>query len=213
MNAEPTVFVVDDDQDARDSVCALVRSRGVSAEPFSSAEAFLAAFDETRAGCLVTDVRMLGMSGIDLLERLTRAGHRLPVIIISGYVNVPSTVRAMREGAIDVLQKPYQQQELWDTISKALSQDATIRLDQAHRKTTSQRLERLTPGERQVLDFVSKGTANRVIALRLEVSLRTIEDRRKKIYTKLGVNSIAGLMELVIEHKHAEAENRRSSSE
>ena len=120
MNAEPTVFVVDDDQDSRDSVCALVRSMGTSAEPFSSAEAFLAAFDQMRSGCLVTDLRMLGMSGLDLLKRLTRAGHRLPVIIISGCVNVPSAVQAMNEGAINVLEKPYEQHELRDTISMAL---------------------------------------------------------------------------------------------
>ena len=207
MNVKPTVFVVDDDRDARDSVCALVRSMGASAEPFSSAEAFLTAFDETRAGCLVTDLRMLGMSGLDLLEKLTCAGHRLPVIIISGYVNVPSAVRAMREGAINVLRKPYEQQELWDTISMALNQDATIRLDQAHRKTILDGFRRLTSGEHQVLELVSKGKPNKFVARRLGVSVRTVEDRRNKIYTKLGVDSIAALVELVVEHRHAETEN------
>ena len=119
MSLDPTVFVVDDDEDARDSVCALVRSMSVRAESFSSGEAFLTAYDQTRSGCLVTDFRMLGMSGIDLLVRLKQAGMKLPVIIISGYVNVSSAVRAMKKGATNVLTKPYEQQDLWDTISKA----------------------------------------------------------------------------------------------
>jgi FixJ family two-component response regulator len=203
MSLEPTVFVVDDDQDARDSVCALVRSMSVKAESFSSAEAFLNAYDQSRSGCLVTDFRMLGMSGIDLLVRLKQAGHRLPVIIISGYVNVSSAVRAMKKGATNVLTKPYEQQDLWDTISTALHQDETIRVDQALRKTITERFERLTNNESQVLDLVTKGTANKVIARRLDISVRTVEDRRKKIYGKLNVGSVAALVELVVDHKHA----------
>ncbi len=203
MSLDPTVFVVDDDQDARDSVCALVRSMRVKAESFSSAEAFLNAYDQSRSGCLVTDFRMLGMSGIDLLVRLKQAGHRLPVIIISGYVNVSSAVRAMKKGATNVLTKPYEQQDLWDTISTALHQDATIRADQASRKSITERFERLTHNETQVLDLVTKGTANKVIARRLDISVRTVEDRRKKIYGKLSVGSIAALVELVVDHRRS----------
>ncbi len=206
MSPDQTVFVVDDDKDARDSVCALVRSMNVRAESFSSAEAFLTAYDQSRSGCLVTDFRMLGMSGIDLLVQLKQAGHSLPVIIISGYVNVSSAVRAMKQGATNVLTKPYEQQDLWDTISTALNQDAMIRADQAARKSITERFERLTSNEHQVLNLVTKGTANKVIARRLDISVRTVEDRRKKIYGKLNVGCVAALVELVVDHKHGATE-------
>ena len=207
MNAKPTVFVVDDDRDARDSVCALVRSMRVPVEPFSSAEQFLRSFDEEMCGCLVSDMRMPGMGGLDLVETLWQAGHRLPIIIISGYINVPNAVSAMKKGALTVLEKPYEDQELWDAISNAMKKDVTIRMDKAHQQTISGRFARLTSNEQQVLDLIADGTANKVVARKLGISLRTVEDRRRRVYTKLGADSLAGVVKMTIDYRRNSALN------
>ncbi len=192
-----TVCIVEDNHDARDSICALVQSMGADVQPFASAEELLDNFDESRTGCLVTDLRMPGMSGLELLEQLRLNGHMLPVIIISGHADVPTAVRAMNAGAMTVFPKPYKDQELWDVIRKALERDARFRLDQAHYMAARHRLAQLTFAERQVLDRIAKGKTNKAVAWELDISLRTVEDRRRKIYKKLGVDSIAGMMCLV----------------
>ncbi len=197
-----TVCVVEDNHDARDLICALVQSMGADVQPFASAEEFLDSFDESRTACLVTDLRMPGMSGLELLEQLRRNGHLLPVIIISAHADVALTVRAMSASAMTVLPKPYKDQELWDVIRKALKRDVRFRLDQAHRTATQHRLAQPTPGERQVLDRIAKGKPNKAVAWELGISLRTVEDRRRKIYKKLGVDSLAGMMQVAIGKKY-----------
>ena len=199
-----TVCIVAADHEERDSIYALVQSMGADVQPFASAEDFLGSFDESRTWCLVTALRMPGMSGLELLEQLRLNGHMLPVIIISGHADVPSTVRAMNAGASTVVLKPYKDQELWDVIRKALERDVSFRLDQAHRTATRHRLAQLTPDERQVLDRIAKGKPNKAVAWELDISLRTVEDRRRKIYKKLGVDSIAGMMEVVIGKKYVD---------
>ncbi len=199
-----TVCVVEDNLDARDSICALVHSMGADVQPFASAEELLGNFDESRTGCLVTDLRMPGMSGLELLEQLRLNGHMLPVIVISSHADVPTAVRAMHAGAMTVFPKPYKDQELWDVIRMALERDARFRLDQAHHMATRNRLAQLTHAERQVLDRIAKGKPNKAVAWELDISLRTVEDRRRKIYKKLGVDSIAGMMEVVIGKKYAD---------
>jgi two-component system response regulator FixJ len=213
MSVETTVFIVDDNQDARESVSALVQSMGVRALTYPSAEAFLADFDETQSGCLVSDMRMLGMSGTELLEILRRAGHQLPMILVSGYITVSGVVQAMKTGAVNVLKKPYEQTELWDAISAAITQNTVDRTDQAYHKAIADRFGLLSEPERQVLDFVSQGLANKVTARKLGVSVRTVEDRRRNVYKKLGVDSVASLIRLVMEQKQNETATHRAFGE
>lgn len=199
MQSELIVFVVDDDAQSRKSVCALVRSMKLRAEPFASAEEFLADYQEDQPGCVVTDVRMLGMSGLELQEELTRQNIPLPVVIMTAYARTPLTVRAIRGGAVTVLEKPCHDDELWDAIRKALAQDAASRSEHERRRELRQRIASLTPIERKVLDLVVQGKPNKVIAMELDVSLRTIESRRKDVYEKTRVNSVADLVRLVID--------------
>jgi two-component system, LuxR family, response regulator FixJ len=199
MGFEPTVFIVDDDERARKSVCALVRSLGLRAEAFCSAEEFLARHTPGRSGCLVTDVRMTGMSGLDLQDRLIEQGIRLPVIVLTAYPRTRSTVRAIKAGAVTLLEKPYDDEELWDAIRKALVQDATGRAEAQRRCELQQRATLLTPAERTVMNLIVQGKPNKVIAKQLKMSIRTIESRRHEVFTKMGVESVAELVRLAIE--------------
>jgi two-component system, LuxR family, response regulator FixJ len=199
MIAEPTVFVVDDDEDARDSVCSLVRSMGIGALPFPSGEAFLASYVDAGPGCLVTDVRMAGMSGIELQEKLCQRNISLPVIILTAYARTRVTVRAMAAGAVTLLEKPYDEDELWDAIRKALARDAERRADVQRRREIRQGVEQLTPGERAVMDLIVQGLPNKVIARKLDLSVRAVENRRRAVFAKTQTDSVAGLVRLVIE--------------
>ncbi len=199
MTFEPTVFVVDDDERARKSVCALVRSLGLRAEAFCSAEEFLARYTPGCAGCLVTDIRMIGMSGLDLQDRLIEQGIRLPVIVLTAYARTRSTVRAIKAGAMTLLEKPYDEEELWDAIRKALAQEAAGRAETQRCREIQQRAALLTPAERAVMDLVDQGKPNKVIAKQLNMSIRTIESRRHEVFTKMGVESVAELVRLAIE--------------
>jgi len=198
------VYVVDDDARARESVCALVGSMGVSSHAFESAENFLAFYNPDTAGCLVTDIRMLGMSGLELQAKLVSMGSLLPVIVLTAYATTPVTVQAIQQGAVTLLDKPYQDDDLWNAIRKALAQDARKRVEAAHREATRQRIGQLTRSERAVLSYVVAGKPNKVIANRLDVSVRTVENRRSEIYTKLQVHSIVDLVKMVIEADLAE---------
>ncbi len=199
MPPEPTVFVVDDDPQTRNSVCILVRSMGLRAEPFSSAEEFLACFDKDCPGCLVTDVRMLGMSGVELLEELNRRGIPLPVVVVTAYPRTSVTIRAIKAGAITLLEKPYDDEDLWDAIRKGLAEDKTRRGDYERREQSRLRFERLTPAERSVMRMIVQGKPNKAIAGELGVSLRTIEGRRSEIFAKMQVESVIELVRLVID--------------
>ncbi len=198
---EPTVFVVDDDEGARTSVRALVRSMGIQVETFASAEAFLEAFVSNSPGCLVTDVRMLGMSGIELQEKLAADGIMLPVIIITAHAETPLTVRAIKSGAVTVLEKPCRDYELYDAIRDALLQDTARRSQAAEHQAFLQKVASLSPQERQVLDMMIEGAANKVIARRMDVSVRTVENRRQRIFEKTGTDSLAELIRLFVEAK------------
>jgi two-component system, LuxR family, response regulator FixJ len=199
MAFEPTVFVVDDDESARKSVCALVRSLGLRAEAYSSAEEFLTRYAAGRPGCLVTDVRMVGMSGLDLQDRLIERGVRLPVIVLTGYPRTRSTVRAIKAGAVTLLEKPYDEDELWDAIRRALAQEAAGRAEVQRRREIQERAALLTPAEREVMDLIVQGKPNKLIAKQLNTSIRTIESRRHEVFTKMGVESVAELVRMAIE--------------
>lgn len=197
MNPEATVFVVDDDEPSRESVRALIQPMGVRIELFESAEEFLKSYAPARPGCLVTDLRMLGMSGIQLQEQLNRRGIRIPTIVISAYADVPATVRAMQQGAVTLLEKPCRGMELWDAVEQALRRDERDRAEEAERREIKRRLQSLTPQENEVLNLVLQGVPNKAIAHRLDIGLRTVESRRSSIFRKMDVDTVATLVAAV----------------
>jgi len=191
---EHTVFVVDDDAAVRDSIRELVESVGLQAESYESALAFLDAFKPQRPGCLVLDVRMAGMSGLVLQERLNELEARIPVIVLTGHGDVPMAVQAMRNGAVDFIQKPYREQALLDSINAALAQDAAARRASSAADDIEQRLAVLTDREREVLGQILSGSTSKEIARELGVSPRTVEAHRKNLLRKLGTGSVKELM-------------------
>jgi len=199
MNSEATVYIVDDDEDARALLTALVCSMGLKAEAFSSGEEFLKSSNHPRPGCVLTDLRMPGMNGLELQAQLARNNDTIPVILISAHAMVDSTVQAMRSGAVTVIEKPYREQELWEAIGEAVQRDVQIYARQTRTKRLHELFSRLTIEESQVLDQVAKGLPNKNTASQLGISLRTVEDRRQRVMRKLQVDSFAELMEVVIE--------------
>jgi len=195
----PVVFVVDDDEQARMSVCALVQSMGLLAEAFPSAEEFLASYHEAGPACLVVDVRMLGMSGLELQEELNRRNALLPVIVLTAYARTPMTVQAIKAGAVTLLEKPYADDDLWDAIRRALAHDSTRRSEHERRQEIRGRAGRLTPAEHQVMEMIVQGKANKAIARQLDVSVRTVENRRREVFKKMQADSVAELVRLAIE--------------
>ena len=183
MDPKPvgTVFVVDDDDAVRRLIQSLVNSVGLPAELYTSAEQFLSACDPQRPGCLVTDVRMPGMSGLDLQQALARRGISLPVIMVTAYADVPLAVQAMKSHAVDVMQKPFRNQELLDRIQQALRADAERRRQDSCRAESAARLSLLSEREREVLDLVVAGLPNKQIAHRLHLSEKTVEAHRGKV--------------------------------
>ncbi len=198
MQAESTVFIVDDDPAARDSVAALVRSKGVPVDAYASAEEFLAAFDPQRPGCLVCDVRMTGMTGLDLQELLRQRGSRLPIVIITGFGDVPTAVRAMRAGAFTFLEKPCRDQELWNCIQKALDAAGRMQIEDTRKAEVETRLGLLTSDELRVMREMVAGKPNKVIASELDIGLRTVELRRANVLKKMQADSLAELVRLAL---------------
>ena len=199
MTANPIVFVVDDDELVRDSVCALVSTIGVECRTYSSSEEFLQAYQPSQPGCLVTDVRMLGMSGLELQEYLRDQNIELPVIVISAFANTRATVRAMKAGAITFLDKPCNEHELFDVIRQALKLDQQTRDAKSKKQEIQKKLASLNSDERQVALCLVEGMPNKAIAHRLKVSLRTVESRRHKILKKTCVNSVVELVRLFLD--------------
>lgn len=198
MDANATVFVVDDDAAARESVVALVSLKGIPAKGFASAEEFLNQFDHSQTGCLVVDVRMSGMSGLQLLQQLAARGSTLPAIVITGYADVPMAVKAMQSGAMTFLEKPCQEQELWQAIQQALDKEQSL---QALRKQTGElqsRMATLTEDEVAVLSKLLEGLPNKRIAVDLDIGLRTVELRRSNIMKKMGAASLPELVRMAI---------------
>jgi FixJ family two-component response regulator len=198
MDSDSTVFVVDDDAGARESVVALVGQKGLRAEGFSSAEEFLAQYDPTRKGCLVADVRMAGMSGLELLERLKSRQSALPVVVITGYADVPMAVKAMQAGAVTFLEKPCQEQELWQAIKQCLDLEQLQHAQRKQRAELEARLATLTEDELEVLRRLLAGHANKRIAADLDIGLRTVELRRSNIMTKMQATSLPDLVRIAI---------------
>ena len=195
---QPTVFVVDDDPGIRDSVTWLFQSVGLPVETYGSAQKFLDTYAPSRPGCLILDVRLPGMGGLDLLEALRRRGATLPVIVVTAFGEVHSAVRAMKGGAIDVMEKPTRDQVLLDRVQQALELDRRTRATLASRAEAAARYARLSKRELEVIALIIAGKANKVIANELKLSPKTVEAHRAAIMRKLGVHSIAELVRIVM---------------
>ncbi|MCY2988955.1 MAG: response regulator [Planctomycetota bacterium] len=199
MFSHAIVYIVDDDLAARESVAALVGEMGVTAQTYASAEEFLQAYHGHRPGCLVTDVRMLGMSGVELQEQLAHDGISLSVIVLTAYANTPLTIRAIKQGAVTLLEKPCRDQELWDAIRTALKEDVEKSQRDQRRADIRRRLDTLTSAERRVLERMVAGDSNKVMAKRLGVSVRTVEVRRSGVFQKMHSDSLAELVRMYLE--------------
>jgi two-component system, LuxR family, response regulator FixJ len=200
LNDEATVFVVDDDPAALRALAALVKVVFPRVQTFSSASDFLAAYCPQQSGCLVLDVAMPGMSGLELHRKLIHDRINLPVVYVTAHGNVQMAVEAMQMRAVNFLEKPVHEQQLWDSIRKALELDRQNRSRRARRQHAEERLAKLTAGEREVLNLILEGKRNKEIAEQLRLSTRSIEDRRAKIMKKMGAASLAELVQLVMTH-------------
>jgi FixJ family two-component response regulator len=198
MDPNATVFVVDDDAAARESVLALVSLKGVRAKGFASAEEFLAQFNPQLTGCLVVDVRMTGMSGLQLLQQLHSRHSTLPAIVITGYADVPMAVKAMQSGALTFLEKPCQDQELWQAIQQALDKEKSLQSLRRQKGEIEARLATLTEDEVAVLRKLLEGLPNKRIAVDLDIGLRTVELRRSNIMKKMSAASLPELVRMAI---------------
>jgi two-component system, LuxR family, response regulator FixJ len=195
----PLVFIVDDDEAVRNSLRLLIQSLSLTPMAFASAGEFLDHYDPSQPGCLVLDVRMPAMSGLELQEHLNRRGAVIPVIFITGHGDVPMAVEAMQAGAFDFLQKPFREQDLIDRIQRALAKDRDNRAALGERDLIRQRLDSLTPRELEVLERVNHGKPNKVMAAELNVSQRTIEIHRARVMEKMRATSVAHLVRMLME--------------
>ena len=200
MSTDPavnsTVYIMDDDQAIRHAMELLMRSVGLGYEIFHSGDDFLSSHTNDRAGCLVLDIRMPGLGGLELQEKLNEMGSTLPVIFITGHGDVPMAVEAMQKGAVDFIQKPFRDQELLDRISEAIATDQERRSAREEKAEVLGKIEKLTNRERQVLDLVVTGKPNKVIAYELGVSQRTVEIHRARVMEKMEAKSLADLVRM-----------------
>jgi len=202
--AQPTatVFVVDDDASVRESLALLMRSIDLDVETFASAPDFLDGYDASRLGCLILDVRMPGMSGLELQEVLEARRLTLPIIFLTAHGDVPMAVKAVKAGAVDFLQKPFRDQDLIDKVQHALARHATTMEKRAGREEVTARIASLTRREHEVMDMVVEGKANKVIAIDLGLSQRTVEIHRARVMKKMRADSLSHLVQMVLQAKH-----------
>ena len=193
----PLIYLVDDDEAVRDSLGMLFKSIGLKHEAYGSALDFLARYEPARHACLVADIRMPGLSGLELQQRLNDQRAEVPIIFITGHGDVPMAVTAMKSGAADFIQKPFRDQDLIDRINKALARDLERRKARAEENEIRRRIALLTPREKEVMERVVRGQANKVIAMDLGVSQRTVELHRARVLTKLRLRSVAELVHAV----------------
>jgi FixJ family two-component response regulator len=202
-NDSATVMVVDDDSGVRNAMRSLLKSVGLTSTLFASAQEFLAAYQPSQPGCLVLDIRMPGMSGLELQQELNLRGAVIPVIFMSGHADIPMAVEAMQHGAFDFLQKPFRDQDLLDRIQRAIARDTELRKSLGEHARIRVHLESLTPREREVLDLMTQGKQNKVIGQELGVSPRTIEIHRARVMEKMNAHSVAELVRMMLDLKVA----------
>jgi two-component system, LuxR family, response regulator FixJ len=197
--AKPTVYIVDDDQSIRHAMEFLMRSVGMDYAIFHSGDDFLSRYSNEFAGCLLLDIRMPGLGGLEIQEKLNEMGSTLPIIFITGHGDVPMAVEAMQKGAVDFIQKPFRDQELLDRIGTAMQADRERRSEQRLKADVQARISKLTKREKEVLDLVVTGKPNKVIAYELGVSQRTVEIHRARVMEKMQARSLADLVKMRIE--------------
>lgn len=198
MSEQITVFIVDDDADVRLSLKMLIESVGLAAETFESAQVYLDSFDPSRPGCLILDVRMKGMSGLTLQEHLSKKPLCPPIIIITGHGDVPMAVRAVKAGASEFLEKPFNEQHLLDSIHIAIEQDAEQRGKALRLAEIQARVDRLTEREKEVMELIVAGKLNKNIASDLNISQSTVEAHRSKVMDKMEARTLSDLMRMII---------------
>ena len=199
---DPKVFVVDDDEAMRSSLKWLIESTGLRVQTFDSADAFLSSYSPDWSGCLLLDVRMPGMSGLELQAYLTREDYRLPVIIITGHGDVAMAVKAMQAGALDFIEKPFHDEDLLGSLRRALEADSQDRTQRARHADILARLESLTPREHEVMGLVTAGHSHKAIAAALGVSGKTVEAHRARVMEKMQAPSLADLVRMAIQVSH-----------
>jgi two-component system response regulator FixJ len=198
VSPKPTIYIVDDDQAVRDGLTALLDVHGHELRTFESAERFLDAITPGAAGCAILDIRMPGMSGLDLQRELKRRGIPLPVIIITGHGDVPLAVAALKAGAVDFLEKPFDSDALLASIDEALRRGMAARGSTFDRATVTTRVAQLTPREREVMDLVVAGHPNKVVADRLKIAVRTVEIHRARVMEKTAARNLSELIRMAI---------------
>jgi two-component system response regulator FixJ len=198
MPAEAYVCLIDDDDAMRDSLAFLLDAAGITSRTYDSAQAYAAAPPEEPPGCIVTDIRMPGMSGVDLLRQLRQNGNAVPVIIITGHGEVPLAVEAMKLGAVDFIEKPFEEETLLSAVNTALKQRATADEARAERAAVAARLATLSARERQVLERLVSGSPNKTIAYDLGISPRTVEVYRANLMTKMNASSLSDLVRMAL---------------
>ncbi|MGJ8669048.1 MAG: response regulator transcription factor [Oceanococcus sp.] len=202
LHSEATVIIVDDNEAVRDSIAILMQSVGLHTRVFASADEFLDTYNDSNAmdctGCVLLDVRMPGMNGIQLYKEMNRRALTWPVLFITGHGDVPMAVEAMRDGAFDFIQKPFREEEVLQRVQQAIEQDANDRVRDSEHQENAQRLAQLSKREREVLERLMDGQANKVIAIDLDISERTVEQHRARVMEKMQARSLAHLIRMVI---------------
>jgi FixJ family two-component response regulator len=208
----PVVFIVDDDPAIRSLISKLIQSVGLRAQAFASSQEFLSQPPPSDPACLVLDVRMPGLSGLDLQERLAQLGLDIPIIFITGFGNVPQSVRAMKAGAVDFLQKPFENQTLLDAVDRALERDRTARLAHGEINEIEARLATLTPREYEVFILVATGLANKQVADELGLSEKTVKIHRGHVMHKMEARTFADLVRMAEKAKRKAPRDREHAS-
>jgi two-component system response regulator FixJ len=204
----PQVLVVDDDAGVRNAMRALLKSVGIECTLYASAQEFLGAYEPSQPGCLLLDIRMPGMSGLELQQQMNLRGAVIPVIFMTGHGDIPMAVEAMQHGAFDFLQKPFRDQDLLDRIQRAIAKDAELRKSLGEHARIKAHVESLTPREREVLEGMTRGLQNKAIAQELGVSPRTIEIHRARVLEKMNTHSVAELVRMMIDLDHCATNGR-----